>query len=71
MNSSLHTRKSKGDKSIRSQSQTRSFSWQLISSWEVYSISAMSMLTWEDTELGNFILIAIIHLWNQSIENFT
>ena len=29
----------------------------------------MRTLTWEGIEFGNFILIASIHLWNQSIEN--
>ena len=30
----------------------------------------MRTLTWESIDFGNFILIASIHLWNQSIENF-
>ena len=30
----------------------------------------MQTLTLEGIEFGNFILIASIHLWNQSIENF-
>ena len=30
----------------------------------------MRTLTWEGIEFGNFILIASIHLWNQSTENF-
>ena len=30
----------------------------------------MRTLAWEGIELGNFILIASIHLWNQSIKNF-
>ena len=30
----------------------------------------MRTLTWEGFEFGDFILIASIHLWNQSIENF-
>ena len=30
----------------------------------------MRTMTWEGTEFGNFILIASIHLRDQSIENF-
>ena len=30
----------------------------------------MRTLAWEGNEFGDFILIASIHLWNQSIENF-
>ena len=30
----------------------------------------MRTLTWEGIKFGNFILIAFIHLWDQSIENF-
>ena len=29
----------------------------------------MRTLAWEGIEFGNFILIATMHLWNQSIEN--
>ena len=74
MNLSLHTRKSQDDKSIRFQSGSLVLlrTWkQAILSCKVYSISTMRTLTWEGIEFGNFILIASIHLWNQSIENFT
>ena len=73
MNSSLHTRQSWDDKSVRLQSGSFVLlrTWkQVISSRKVYSISTMRTMTWEGTEFGNFILFASIHLWNQSIENF-
>ena len=73
VNSSLHTRQSQDDISLRfhSDSVLLLTTWKhLSSSCKVYSISTMPKLTWEGTEFGNFILIAFIHLWNQSIENF-
>ena len=73
MNSSVHTRQSYDDKFIRSQSDSFVLltTWkQVISSCKVYSISMMRTLTWEGIEFGNFILIASIHLWDQSSENF-
>ena len=73
MNSSLHTRQSQDDKSVRFQGDSFVLlrTWkQVISSCKVYSISTMRTSTWEGTEFSNFILIASIHLWNQSIENF-
>ena len=42
---------------------------QVISRCTVYSISTMQTLPWDGIEFGNIILIATIHLWDQSIEN--
>ena len=73
MNSSLHTRQSEDDKSIRFQNDSFVIltTWQqVISSCKIYPISTMPTLTWEGIEFGDFILIASIHLSNQSIENF-
>ena len=71
MNTSLHTRQKLDSKSIRFQSDSFVLLtiWKhVISSCKVYSILIMWKLTWEDIASYNFILIASIHLWNQSIE---
>ena len=64
-NSSLHTRQSWDDESVRFQSGSfvlRTTWKHVISSCKVYSIPTIETLTWEGIEFDNCILMALIHL---------